>query len=223
MTPSIQDTCEEVARWTEARNADSAKRLMVLAEVLRHHHDQPDIDARTRGGAAAVIWSLFTKPMMLHSLGWPDLCVLEVYGLVEYFSRRDLGQLLEAFKAQGRSHPWLEKKTAAWLKNKQLDQLAKVGQALGAWNAKDVKFLQELTKLRDALIHKRADWLAHRWGAGSMHVLGIDHFLQEPEAAEVQNVDRLLSDADSAQAISDAVSVLVSLSEAWQRTRNESG
>lgn len=103
-------------------------------------------NAPYRGSAEALTWALMDGPLVLYGLGKNGSAIIELYGILETFSGRDIVSLFPT--------PIRETIETRIIRRCNLGDLAIILCDLRIWDKDDVRFVEKLGKIRNGVAHK---------------------------------------------------------------------
>lgn len=122
-----------------------------------------------RGIAESFTLLLMRVPLMLYAINLNGPAIVELHGLVEQFIIEELATILSSSKERTQV---VRKRL---LEQKSLRDLAQILVDLQIWDKDDVKFLEKLCGLRNAIAHKNAERISKLVYSGKkISFLGID-------------------------------------------------
>jgi hypothetical protein len=106
----------------------------------------PETNLEDRDRAEALTWALLEGPLVLYALNLNGSVIIELHGILERFTSRDMiNQLVSPSKRAAASKV---------LERCNLRDSAAVLQEIGIFDEKDIKFTDKLTALRNSIAHK---------------------------------------------------------------------
>lgn len=124
-------------------------------------------NADCRSGAEALIWALMEGPLVLYALGKNGSAIIELHGILETFSAREIASL---FPTSTR-----ETIRTRIIRRCNLEDLAIILRDLGRWDKDDIKFVEKLNKLRNGIAHKNPELISNTVCSGKrISMLDID-------------------------------------------------
>jgi hypothetical protein len=101
-----------------------------------------------RVGIETLIWALLGGPILLFSLGLNGSVIIEIQGILERLSIRDITNFLS------RRDPHNKDIIRGLIERKSLVDLATILNKIGAWDSEDLAWTKKISTLRNAAAHK---------------------------------------------------------------------
>lgn len=224
-TSVFNDRLDSAREFIRVSGDLSTERLTALNRELQAHFLDKPAAEQTREEKFRTVFAVyscrvFMKAIILHGQNWPDMCVIELYAILEHYTKRLLPDLIDDFRASGHKHPWIDQLTVGAIDRERLAKLAKYGRAIGIWNEDDVDFMDDLKRVRDRFSHKLLEEFAKSWKTPIPETERLEELILFPPE---RDSERVKSDTDSARKICLAISAFVSLLSAHAIKRVPNG
>jgi len=129
-------------------------------------------NTHNRGSAEALTWALMGGPLVLYALGKNGSAIIELHGILEAFSAREIDGLFPT--------PIRETIKSRVIRRCTLEDLALILRDLGIWDEEDVKFVEKLKKLRNGVAHKNPKLVSNTVYSGKeISMLDIDSIMAD--------------------------------------------
>ncbi len=131
-----------------------------------------DNNIKKRGNAEALTWAIMDIPLLLYGLNINGLMIVELYGILERFTAREVINNIQL--------PLKSLNFERIIKFHNLSNYALILLDWGVLNKDDMKFLENLRKLRNGVAHKNPKPIAKLLNAGKIFsFLDIDKKIEK--------------------------------------------
>ena len=132
----------------KAANAGRKKRMKSLLNLIEKEFPNDRAKMNQRGQAEAIIWALFGGPILLYSLGMNGPALVDLQGILERLSIREIAVHLSGKNSAHRAI------IQELIGRKSLVDLAVILNKIGIWDADDLAWANRMASLRNGSAHK---------------------------------------------------------------------
>lgn len=166
----IENTIDALIQIFEDQDTNIKRKLKLF--INDFNEEFPESNPERRGMALSLVWSLMDAPLILYAMDMNGPAIVELHAIIERFCIRDLAMEI--------SKPEYSEDVTKIMERLSLRDFTKILVENGTFDKEDMKFIELLSRYRNAVAHKNPRLISNLLNSGKeLSFIDIDSKVAE--------------------------------------------